>query len=219
MAALADQRSAALLTPDAINRRVGAVVGLLGGHAQDLRLGLVEYLTLALDRRRVDDLCRVSKNDAAGGDQVADTPHLSGYRREHLVLRILFRRSEESAEGLLHNHVLARADSSPNIRQMRRRRCANIQHVNIGQHRLYRFIRTDAELPGEGLAALLPCRGDSHRHRAQALQIPMMELTGEARAGDTDSKGIGHVRGYLDSMAKRCFLPRIKSMPSDIGGV
>src|SRR5262249_60064644 len=58
MAALAHERAAAGVTPDAVHRRVRAAVGLAPEHPEDLRVGLLDDLAFLLHPGRVDPVLR-----------------------------------------------------------------------------------------------------------------------------------------------------------------
>src|SRR5439155_13926761 len=112
MTALADERAATGVAPDAVDRRVRAAVRFAAQHPEDLRVGLLEDLALFLDRGRIDPVLGVAEDHAPAyrpsGEPIGARDRLF---QQRLLARAVagdraVRRSERAGERLLDHDVL-----------------------------------------------------------------------------------------------------------------
>ena len=192
MAALGDQRPAALNAPDPVHRRMRSAVRFLAGHAQNLRLRLLHDLALFLDGGSVDEVFRIAEDDSGASHGFAQAPGFGHHFVQHLPLVVALGRPVEASQRLFHDDVLAGRRRLQDVLAVRRRRRADIQHIDFRQHLRHRSERANAVLQGERIPAFRTRRSHSHHLRAGLRKILQVEAAGEPGPRDADSDLIDH---------------------------
>ena len=189
MAALAHERAAARVAPDAVDGRVRAAVRLASEHPEDLRARLLDDLALLLDGGGVDPVLRVGEDDALAPGRLH---HAVGARQ-----RVpeegggVAGRPKGARERLLDEDVLARRDRLESDRLVGGGRRAHIDDIDVREHGGEMGVGLGTGLGREGLASLLRGRGHAGQPHIDAVRAAIgeqMQMGGEARAHDADPK-------------------------------
>ena len=196
MAALAHQRAAARVTPDAVHGRVRAAVRLAPQHPEDLRIRLLHDLAFLLHGGRVDPVLRVGEHDAAAPRRLHHAVGAGeGVAQECGLACLSAVRSEGARERLLDEHVLARLDGLESHRLVGGGRRAHVDHVDVRYHRGEIGVGSGPGFARECFPPLRGGRGHGGEAGFDAVHAAIgeqMQVGGEPRADDADPQR-GHV--------------------------
>src|ERR1700691_4528164 len=189
------------MPPDAVVARVGARVGLIADHPQNLRATFCNNLALFLDGRSVYPVLCVTDGAGPGlGGFCHATAALDGVLDHGLLwksvtAKSLLARAEESRKGFFDDDVFSALEGLEGEGFVRRGRTAEVDDVGRVAEGFEVFKGGDAGFAAEGFAALRRARGDSgdlNRDGVNAAQIVEMKPRCETGSDDANTNGVCH---------------------------